>query len=66
MSEETNDNIVQLNVPHRDPKLGALMNDLADVVNRYVTQMPAVAVSGALDFIKQDVAMQIMDAFEDY
>jgi hypothetical protein len=63
---EDNDNVVQLNIPQRDPKLGALMNDLAEVVNRHVAEVPAVAVIGALEFIKQDVAMQVMELFEDY
>lgn len=63
MSEEQESNVLKLNVAKRDPHLSQLMDDLAEAVNKHVSDIPAITIIGALEFIKQDVAQQVMEVF---
>lgn len=64
MSKEQESNVLKFNVAKRDPHLSQLMDDLAEVVNKHISDIPTITIIGALEFIKQDVALQIMEAFE--
>lgn len=54
-------NIVSLGLPQPFPEVREMSRDLAETINRHVDKVPAVAIIGIMEIIKQDLVMQTME-----